>query len=328
MIAGTTVLRIAKWAVVSVVGLLICSAAGFAIWVWLATPRGKSGGIEASWPPAGSADAARFFALGDTGTGGDGQYRVAAGMEAVCNQVKGLEFDGILLLGDNFYPSGVGSTEDPQWQTKFEKPYGSPCLSKLPVYPVLGNHDYRLSPQAQIDYSLVQPRWRMPGRFYSVDFGDFLRMVAVDTNRFDWCGSPSNCVYDFMKSKLGASKAAWRLMIGHHPMISSSAHGRNYDGSVFKYTVRPEVCKRTDFYLSGHSHQLEHLRLEGCDADFLVAGSGGGDVGRLKDDRTGSKFVQSTHGFLTMEFSKDLAIVNFHDGDGRGLYRLERLRKL
>lgn len=322
-------LRFGKWLVLIPAGLALCSLAGSAVYLWLATPRSTSGGIHMSWPPNdsnGGRSIVRLMAVGDTGTGGPGQYKVAAAMEAVCNQAKKKKFDGILLLGDNFYPAGVASTEDPQWQEKFERPYGSPCLATMPFYPVLGNHDYRLSPQAQIDYSLVQSRWRMPGRFYSVDFGPVARLIALDTQHFDWCGSPRDCVYDFMKSRIASAKGAWTILTGHHPMASSSAHGRSYDGTYFKHTIRDTVCKQADFYLAGHAHQLEHLQLDGCKTDFIVAGAGGADIGRLKEDRPGSKFVQAKSGFVTMELEDGKATVMFHDDEGRQIYRYEKLK--
>ncbi|MBL9107498.1 MAG: metallophosphoesterase [Myxococcales bacterium] len=46
-----------------------------------------------------------------------------------------------ILLGDNFYVSGVSGVsgvDDPQWQDKFELPYSD---LTFPIYAVLGNHD-------------------------------------------------------------------------------------------------------------------------------------------------------------------------------------------
>ena len=317
-------------AIMAIAGLGVCALAGFVLFVWLGTPRGKSGSIEMSWPPHDTREGTvRLLAVGDTGTAEAEQLHVAAAMETVCNRAKDKPFDGILLLGDNFYPAGVASTTDPQWREKFEKPYGSPCLAGLPVYPVLGNHDYRLSPQAQIDYFAVQPRWRMPGRFYSVDFGPVARLVALDTNRFDWCGSPGNCVFDFMKSRLSTAKGAWKIVTGHHPMGSSSTHGPAYDGRFFALTVRSSVCDGADFYLSGHAHQLEHLQFEGCRADFIVAGSGGADLGQVRDPGKETKFLKAVHGFTTLELTPSKATVVFHASSSPEvpeIYRYEKIK--
>lgn len=327
--------KVAKSALLAGAGVVAAALTGGAIWLWLSAPRAVSGGKEMSFPVQPAERTVRLLALGDTGTGGEWQMRVAAAMESWCNRAKEAPIDGILLLGDNFYSEGVASVRDEQWQTKFEQPYGSPCLSRIPVYPVLGNHDYRLSPQAQIDYSVIQPRWRMPARFYSVDFGPVVRLVVIDTNRVDWCGSPQNCVVDFMNARLGAGLSGaspgvqfqgWRILTGHHPMGSSSTHGRSYDGTLFKYTLRPQVCKRADLYLSGHAHQMEHLRFEGCNTDFIVAGTGGADLGGVKEGNPDTHFLKQDRGFVVLEMSLNQLSATFVDERLNEVYRLERSR--
>src|SRR5687768_12237442 len=81
-----------------------------------------------------AADSTGFLFVGDTGTGGEGQKAVAKAMKSYCRTEK-CEF--VLLLGDNFYPVGVKSVDDPQWKTKFEDPYGE---LRLDFFVSLGNH--------------------------------------------------------------------------------------------------------------------------------------------------------------------------------------------
>ena len=66
--------------------------------------------------------AVRFVALGDTGKGNAGQKQVGVSVGAVC-AAHGCDF--VVLLGDNFYPTGVESATDPQWKTKFTEPYAT-----------------------------------------------------------------------------------------------------------------------------------------------------------------------------------------------------------
>ncbi|MGH7602257.1 MAG: hypothetical protein ACREOI_38315, partial [bacterium] len=68
-------------------------------------------------PVAAGKRYAYFTAFGDWGTGGSSQRHVAELMNKKAGR-DSLHF--ILLLGDNFYGSGVTSVDDPQWQTKFE----------------------------------------------------------------------------------------------------------------------------------------------------------------------------------------------------------------
>lgn len=103
----------------------------------------------------------QFIAVGDTGTGNKEQFEVAHGMEKVC-QESGCDL--VLLLGDNFYPDGVNSTEDPQFKEKFENVYQK--IDK-PFFAVLGNHDVKQDILSQIIYSLKSSSCRMPNYEYS-----------------------------------------------------------------------------------------------------------------------------------------------------------------
>src|SRR5436309_1190621 len=62
----------------------------------------------------------RFIALGDMGTGGEDQARVANAIGSVCS-LRGCDF--AVGLGDLIYPAGTSSATDPQFDEKFEVPY-------------------------------------------------------------------------------------------------------------------------------------------------------------------------------------------------------------
>src|ERR1044071_6451051 len=57
-------------------------------------------------------------------------------------------YDAILLLGDNFYPCGVRSATDPKWHV-----VDALTHLDIPIYAVLGNHDYCGKPDVQVDRS-------------------------------------------------------------------------------------------------------------------------------------------------------------------------------
>ncbi|CDI84264.1 serine/threonine protein phosphatase, putative, partial [Eimeria acervulina] len=88
-----------------------------------------------------------FVAVGDTGLPSTALSKVVATMAEVCSVVP-VSF--VSLLGDNFYPTGVSSVDDPKFVSHFEVPFGHPALQRVAFFPVLGNHDYQLSPHAQI----------------------------------------------------------------------------------------------------------------------------------------------------------------------------------
>lgn len=86
-------------------------------------------------PGASPDTTVKFIAIGDMGTGKDGQRKVAEVMKQVCAR-RGCDF--VVGLGDNIYEAGVDSASDIQFQTKFEEPYKN---LNLRFYMALGNHD-------------------------------------------------------------------------------------------------------------------------------------------------------------------------------------------
>lgn len=282
-------------------------------------PRLRVGPLATS---AAAKPTMRFYALGDTGSGDESQYRVAAAMEARCRATGGA--DGIFLLGDNSYQAGFASIDDPDWEQKIWKPYGSDCLKQMPIYPVLGNHDYKGNPQAQIDYTLVNTRWRFPNRFYSVQFGDLAQVVAFDSEMSEVCFRPQYCSVDFLFDQLGKGEPTWRIVIAHHPLKSSSDHGFGHTGGLRGVLLAPLLCDRADFWLAGHAHHLEHLKPEGCRLDLFVSGGGGGELYETVEGVDESRFARGVNGFLEMELSATESTSRFFGADGALLYEMKK----
>ncbi|WP_230770022.1 metallophosphoesterase [Sphingomonas sp. Leaf4] len=115
-------------------------------------------------PAAAAPKGCSFAVLGDWGRDTPEQHHVAAAMGRAAAAARS---DFVLAIGDNFYSDGVESVDDPLWQSVFEGVYTHPAL-QVPWYALLGNHDYRGNPQAQIDYAATSKRWRMPARYYRV----------------------------------------------------------------------------------------------------------------------------------------------------------------
>jgi hypothetical protein len=120
-----------------------------------------------------------FVALGDMGEGGDEQTRVAHAMYHVYQQ-DGCDF--VLGLGDNMYPRAVRSVDDPQFRDKFERPYT--LFQQMDFWSILGNHDWKrlwTGAQAEVDYTLISPRWRLPNSHYAIPFlPPWLHIYGVD----------------------------------------------------------------------------------------------------------------------------------------------------
>lgn len=116
----------------------------------------------------------------------------AAVARSMMKYVRYINLRAVILLGDNFYNSGVTSTTDALWTTLWKNVYltdGSPL--NVPWYAVLGNHDYGTASNAEAQINRYQKydtddnNWIMPSHNYSQNFeivgGGSARIVFIDT---------------------------------------------------------------------------------------------------------------------------------------------------
>ncbi len=251
----------------------------------------------------------RILVFGDNGTGDGNQAKVAAAMQKFCEQN---ECDFGLMLGDNFYPAGVRSTDDPQFASKFEKPYRE---LGIPLFAILGEHDWgrqgkMYNWQAQIDYTKHSSLWHMPSDVYSVTVGD-LQILALNTNALP--GSKEQIAW--LGNELTNSKARWKLVMGHKPIYSYGYHG---DTDFMIADVLPLLCGNADLYLSGHEHNEQFLKAE-CGLPLLISGSGGklrpdnikGPHSLFASDQLGFSYLQVRSEALTVQIVSAEGVVLF-----------------
>lgn len=235
-------------------------------------------------PLSGGAPLVGIVLVGDAGDGGSDQEEVALSLASYCAAFR---CDVIALLGDNAYPAGVRSTEDPQWLSKVEGPYDR---TALPIRPVVGNHDTYGSVRAQLRHT--SDAWLFPAREYSYTVGaDLVRVHVIDTNR------PSRRQAARLRAGLEASTAAWNLVVGHHPLESGGAHG----GSRRLARRFGDVLALADVYACGHDHHLEVLHP--ADGPTLIVSGGGGAHLREVTPTPDTTFAESTHGFAVLELT-------------------------
>ncbi len=271
-----------------------------------------------------------FLVFGDWGVSGTGpQPAVAAQMDRYAGALKA---NDMIVTGDNFYPLGVSSVTDPQWQTSFEQVYTGKNLPAS-FYVVLGNHDYGTNPQAEIDYGKTHPRWVMPSRYYTKTFAvngkDDLRVIFLDTSPFvveyqragnyaDLNQQNPSRQLAWLDSVLRVSTEPWKLVVGHHPIhAASTAHG---DQPELVAAVKPLLEKYgVQLYMNGHNHDLELLFREGR-TRYLTSGGGGAPISGVLQGG-GVYFSQSTAGFAVVSVGSDSLHLAFVDSDGKVLYQ-------
>lgn len=260
-----------------------------------------------------------FLAIGDWGrTGEDHQLEVAKQMGKWATDHPN---DFILSLGDNFYPSGVVSEHDPLWHYSYENIYTNFAL-QWDWYPILGNHDYKADPDAQIRYSKISRRWKMPARYYSKEVslreGGKVLMVFLDTNPIipeffenkdyaaQFAGQYPQKQLDWLDETLknASSDVRWKMVMGHHPMYTVGPRIKNYDTLAMRKALK-DIFERNkvDVYLSGHDHSLQHIKAEGFTHQF-VSGAGS-EVTPVSSGVSYSRFEAAEHGFMYFSIDKN-----------------------
>lgn len=259
----------------------------------------------------------RALVMGDWGTARPSQKDAA---KAMASRARETPVDLLLTTGDNFYPRGVTSTDDPQWRTKFEDIYTDPAL-QVPVYPSLGNHDWMGDVAAQVAYSQVNPRWRLPANFHSftlpADGPVLVEFFVIDTQQL-LMKAAGPAQRDWLLAALDRSTARWKVVVGHHPIHS---HGRHGASATLAARLEPILVERgVDLYMAGHDHTLEMLRpVQGV--HHLVSGGAGGPDMAYAVDWTDDAFYAATGGgFVALRIGHDDLVIEFVRMDGRTQY--------
>jgi acid phosphatase len=282
--------------------------------------------------PAGTV---AFMAIGDWGRQGEPHQRaVAEEMGRLADQI-GSRFT--LALGDNFYDSGVQSVDDPLWRESFEDVYTSPALQHR-WYALLGNHDYKGDPQAQIDYSQKSRRWTMPARYYVIHGASIgapnADLFMLDTApllpgyRKEPAGTAVHHVHDqdpqtqyaWLDKALAQSQAEWKIVFGHHPIFSGGKHGDSDDLIV---NLLP-ILKRhgVQAYVCGHDHDMQHIHKAGM--HFIATGCG--STVRPVGSVEGTRFALSRSGLSLWRLGAEQLDFAFYDWGASKVYEASILR--
>lgn len=257
-------------------------------------------------------DSLNFMVIGDWGHNGHFyQKEVAHQLEIAMYQT---DADFIVSTGDNFYPNGVASVNDPLWQSAYEDIYHGPHTFE-DWYVVLGNHDYLGNAQAQIDYTKKSQRWQLPARYYSKTFvlenNEQVLMVFLDTNPIQpeyktrdkyrsTQGQGYKTQLTWLETQLAGSDAKWKIVVGHHPLYSS---GKRFGRNQGLRDILEPIMERHNVqaYIAGHEHDLQYNQPENSNIAHFV--SGGGSEARFVKQREFTRYAEATPGFLSVSIN-------------------------
>lgn len=289
--------------------------------------------VRAAGPPeafAVSSSAAHWLAIGDFGSQSPAQFAVSSGMARYVDQ-SGLQADGLLLLGDNFYKKMEGGVDSPRWQTGFEEMYPV-GLFPGPCPAVLGNHDYsdnKGGQDVQMAYARKPgTRWTMPAKWYRKDYAQ-VTFLFLDTNvpsvtSNALTADEAAAQWQWLEAELQKPRARWTICVGHHPVYSNGKHG---DTRALIDNLGPLLQKYgVALYLCGHDHDLQHLELETLKTSFVLSGGGGARVreGKIPESQRGP-FSETAYGFTHLQIDADHLTVRHFDPNGKQLHAFRKL---
>jgi acid phosphatase len=260
----------------------------------------------------------RVFVLGDWGTGGSLQKKVAGAMNKIAG--AGGKPLAIVSTGDNIYPDGVRSADDPQWRSKFEKVYDLEHLQSLPWISVLGNHDHRGSVLAQSEYGKRNTQWMMPSAYFvrpCPQAEQLVTFVCLDTQAILKKLDGWRDQITWLKQSLAAITTPWKIVVGHHP-IRSYGHYQDQDWMIEH--VAPHLNDGgVQLYLCGHDHDLQILRKPEDAFTCVVSGAGSGCRSTTWGRHTVAAATGGGFAVLHVDEQRMYAELIDASGNGRGL---------
>jgi len=227
----------------------------------------------------------KFAVIGDSGTGGSDQRRVAEQLTASRSRFP---FDFVIMLGDNLY----GSERPSDYVRKFERPYKALLDAGVAFYASLGNHD---DPNQRL-YKAFNMNGQRYYTFKPAITGN-VRFFALDTNYMD----PEQVAW--LDKELAASGSEWKIAFFHHPIYSSGdRHGSNL---AMREQLEPLFLKhRVNVVFQGHEHFYERIKPQNGVAYFIV----GSSAKLRRGDNTSAltaRVFDDGHTFMLVEIAGD-----------------------
>lgn len=271
--------------------------------------------------PTVTADPVRFAVIGDYGSGDEDAA-------AVAELVKSWNPDFIITTGDNNYDDGAEETIDQnigQFYHEFIFPYKGtygPGATANRFFPSLGNHDWdtkkeingEVLPYPYLDY------FELPGneRYYDFVSGP-VHFFALDSDSREPDGVGSSSIQaQWLKDRLAASTAPWKIVYMHHPPYSSARHG-NIDWMQWPFEEWGASA-----VLAGHDHVYERILLAGF--PYFVNGLGGYSRYSFETPVEGSQVrYRENYGAMLVQagqWTMNFQFINI-DGDVIDSYQLE-----
>lgn len=205
-------------------------------------------------------------------------------------------------------------------------------MSRVPMYPAIGNHEKNHSLYYQY-ISTPDPEY-----YYTYTYGN-AQYFSIDTNK---PVDPESEQYKWLDAELGKSKATWKFVYHHHPVYSSDEDdfGDTYKGKSTwgepRYRVLTGLFEKhnVDIDFNGHVHSYERtwpLRGGKVDEDrgviYLTTGGGGGGLESAAPSRNWfTQRVYRGHHITSVMINGKHLVLQAFDLEGR-LFDTMEIRK-
>lgn len=248
------------------------------------------------------------------------------------NYIQKSNVEEFYLLGDNFYPDGIKSLDDSQWELKLKSLF--PTHKKK--YVCLGNHDYLGNVFSQIEKTFQSNNynWNLPYFYHDIiDKKNSIHTFFIDTQLFApeittmlllACNISSEkqqeyfgLVYhlqekqiQWLEEKLKYSSSKWKIICGHYPIYSNGPH---IVSNEFQKKIEPLLRKyKVDFYFCGHEHNNQIIYKE--NTYFIISGgifsTNSYTIEKISEP---TLFSSISQGFFSFHVDRDKMEIYYHN---------------
>ena len=252
----------------------------------------------------------------------DPQYAVGRALAA---EDRAAPVSALVLLGDNFYPRGLREKElAERIRHNVVRPYchfvalagprsgevadgcdgSEPRRPPIPLYAVLGNHDYRAKESPRLQRRAVPQfvsNWHMPrDDAEAIELGAGVSLVLYDSVSILW-GDGERA----LRRALERSQGPWRILAAHHPLthVDRDPHERRYHDRVER-AIRV-AGKRVHLSLAGHEHSLQLVELRGAHPALEVISGAGATARGVETRDRGLLFAIEERGYARVDLVAD-----------------------
>ncbi len=187
----------------------------------------------------------------------------------------------LVILGDMVFDGSCSS----DWE-KFDILIAPIIKKQIPIYPIIGNHDYWGNNNTAMENLTKQFPIIKSSHWYIANY-DSLALIFLDSNESDLTEEGWKIEHDWfnkMIAEYDTSQAIKGIIIfDHHPPFTNSTMTGDEVNVQKNFLPVYFSSNKTLFFISGHAHTYEHFLIKG--KTFIVSGGGGGPRVKLKSDK-------------------------------------------